>query len=181
MIKKKSPAKQIPNPERAVAHHEAGHAVAACLVRIPFKTVNIIPDDETLGMCSLVLWKDFQPGIDNSRRTTARAKAYIFVALAGQSAEIKFLRGRILRGVDYQEDFKKAFEMALHLVGNFKVCQAYMDFVSEQTKAIIAYYWIPIQAVAKTLLRQKTLQRREVLHLIRNAWGTDSIPPINLV
>ena len=38
-----------PDDERNVAYHEAGHAVAACLLRIPFKKVSILPDDDSLG------------------------------------------------------------------------------------------------------------------------------------
>ena len=60
---------------------------------------------------------------------------------------------------------------------------AYVNFMWEQTKSIIGFErnWEAVQAVAESLLGQKTISSRKVRQLVREAIGLHHIPKVNLV
>jgi hypothetical protein len=93
--------------ERQTAHHEAGHAVAAAVLRARIAYVTIVPDQElgTLGACHMpgVLRREVCPlSPDYGRMVKVepdwwpgwRMRNEIVVLLAGPAAELRF-RGRL--------------------------------------------------------------------------------------
>ena len=159
----------------AIAYHEAGHSVAACLAHKRFRIVSILPNEESMGRCIIVQWKSFHPDYETSRRTRYRIKADIFMLLAGPCAEYKYVGGR--KPVYSVKDYQEARELASYLCGSQEEADAYVEYMWEQTKNIISldWNWKAIVAVANALLGQKTLKYLKTLHLIRKA--SDKVTP----
>lgn len=167
---------------RDTAYHEAGHAVAACFVGKPFAAVTIVPSGETLGSCHTAPWSNFHPDVEEDRRTVSRLKADIFIQLAGPVAE-SVLTGR-KKSSFWHFDFDHGVSSAEYLCGgNTELAGAYANFMWEQTKNIIGFEpnWKAVQAVAGSLLGQKTLSYGKVRQLVREALGVSYIPKVNLV
>jgi len=162
--------------KKAVAYHEAGHGVAACLARKRFKIVSIVPDEEALGKCITIPWKNFHPDYETDSRTIFRTKVAIFISLAGPVAESKFTKAKNLP--NSFEDFKIAFKMSDHLCGSIEEAEAYVRFMWEQTKNIVSLYhnWKAIEVVADALLEQKTLECLKTRRLIQKALGGVILP-----
>jgi len=166
--------------KKAVAYHEAGHGVAACLAHKLFRIVSILPDGESMGKCVTVEWKNFHPDYETNRRTKYRIKADIFMLLAGPCAEYKYFGGR--KPTYSVEDFQDARELASYLCGSQEEADAYVEFMWEQTKNIIGldWNWKAIEAIANALLGQKTLKYLKTRHLIQKASGKVT-PSIDLL
>ncbi len=166
-IENSMPKKKL-NTNEVVAYHEAGHAVAARLARLRFKTVTVIPDDDSLGKCSALLWKNFHPDYQTGMRVTSQVKALTFVILAGSVAEARFTGGKKSRGVDYQDHMKVAYRLVSYLPGSSKVQEAYVLFMLEQTKDFLEINWSAVEVVASALLERQTLRSSEVQKLIKD-------------
>src|SRR5579872_3905449 len=69
------------NYDKAVAYHEAGHAVAALALGRPVRHVSVLPDREHLGVCAFGTGA-FRPSEDWIERE-------ILIALAGLAAEAR--------------------------------------------------------------------------------------------
>ena len=174
-MEKEAPEKK----EEDVVYHEAGHAVAACFTRMRFKQVTILPDKDSLGKCSLTLWKDFRPDVEMAHRLNPRVRAYTFVALAGVTAEEKSA-GHFPR-FGFEDDQNLAYSLISKVVGSFEEEQAYVDFMRQQTKNLIEANWEAAQAVAQALLERKTLRYPEVRRLIMQALKVEVIAPVDLL
>jgi ATP-dependent Zn protease len=73
---------------KEVAYHEAGHAVAAFLMRRRFKKVSIIPEGNALGCLDGCGWRSKQnPEYDDVARLRNRIEGQIIISLAGPVAE----------------------------------------------------------------------------------------------
>jgi hypothetical protein len=59
--------------EQATAYHEAGHAVAASLVRMHFQQVSIVWDNNRRRLCELTPGRDYAYDGAIDRRTIERA------------------------------------------------------------------------------------------------------------
>ena len=76
----------------ALAHHEAGHAVAAVELRRAINYVTIIPENDSLGHCSFP-----DPKFDD-RRLAAWIEREVLIGLCGGAAEAKLIGRRNHRG-----------------------------------------------------------------------------------
>lgn len=154
---------------RVLAHHEAGHALAACLVHMPISSVTIVPDGDSLGRvhCSLYGYRDFHPDAHVSHRTTAQAKKVILVALAGAVAEARAVGRKRMPSNrdDYHVD--QAVTITSQLCGSFDEVVAYVDFMWVQTTNIVNLYWKQIRILASALVEEKTIGQRRVRELLK--------------
>ena len=76
-----------------IAHHEAGHAVAAVAFRKSFRYVTIEPDDDSLR--HIIFQKraaSFRPDICRDLRTRVLCENSAIISLAGPSAGAHFCR-----------------------------------------------------------------------------------------
>jgi ATP-dependent Zn protease len=167
----------MPVPEQALAYHEAGHSVAACLAQLRFQNATIIPTEEYLGRCTLETWKDFHPDYRDDHRTVSQAKRRMFVTVAGSIAEEKFT------GYPIEDDphFAQVLQRAGHLNGSQASANLYTQFMWQQTKDYLDLHWECVQAVANVLLEQKTLGYQKIRALIREASGMGTVPTIDLL
>jgi ATP-dependent Zn protease len=78
----------------STAYHEAGHAVAAVVLRLKIGRhgVTIVPDKERdmLGYANITAQLRERPDCATSERTRARLEAWAVAHLAGDAAERKF-------------------------------------------------------------------------------------------
>lgn len=155
--------------ERLTAYHEAGHALAACLVRIPFQDVTIVPTGEILGKvsCSFDRWGEFRPDADVRRRTVGKAKRVMFVALAATVAERIAARQKGMPSNRDDPHVDQALSLCLNLCGSFEESVAYLTFMWEQTKNVVQLHWESVDRLAKGLIDQKTVNRREARRLLK--------------
>lgn len=128
-----------PTPYELVAHHEAGHAVAAVALNFAFKYVSIIPDQSNWGGVVFDgtrpdLHPDFNHGDPDHRR---RVEDFIIVVLAGEASEA-LLSGREFDAhrPDARGDWQIAYEAA---------CRLYVDpkerdvFLEEMKRRVLHF------------------------------------------
>jgi hypothetical protein len=143
---------------RLTAYHEAGHAVAHVLFRLPFIEVHIVPDETTGG--ALI------PAHRYSWPSRRWAKRKIITLLAGPEAQIRARGyqgdGGWLFDVGAESDVAKALNYAalLHLRGAECTCRrralAYVRILHRRAVRLweVPEYWRAVQAVAQSLLEQ---------------------------
>jgi ATP-dependent Zn protease len=94
------------------AYHEAGHAVAAFLMKIRFTGLSIISDDDSFGRMAGSKWTSkFDPEHADKNILRSRIEARMIVLLAGYAA------GMIFSGVKRRDGARKDFQDASWLGG----------------------------------------------------------------
>jgi len=154
-----------------VAHHEAGHAVAAWCHGVKFKRATIKPNrpDQTLGHVLGCRPKWFNPEIDSSPRVCGLAQGRIIELFAGQIAEAKF-RGRKPRW-GLQSDNQQAVDLAMYLCGSQETMQAYLNFCFLASRDLVNGFWSQIQAVAWGLMELWTIDDEEMIEIVSPGSG----------
>jgi hypothetical protein len=156
-------------PIAGVAHHEAGHAVLAAVLHVPFAYVTIEPDKTSFGHVT-TLWSDgFRPDIKGDLRTRAKVEAHAIVSLAGPAAEARFAGGVVVAGGDI--DRSHAVGFATWLSGTPEETEAFVQLWEIQARQRVSQDWIwsAIEAVAKELLVQRRLGAARVRAVVRDA------------
>ena len=93
--------------EQVVAHHEAGHFVAAVFLDVPVKHVTITPDADSAGHNWIPLRFTERQEYQMSPSTVIRLEKRVMVALAGCEAQRKF-RPSSVRSCHGASDREKA-------------------------------------------------------------------------
>lgn len=155
---------------KRVAHHEAGHAVAAWHCSMRFKYVTISPGAGSLGSLVHKRPKWFKPDRDASDRVRCRIERHIVVSFAGQIAEAKWQRRRPRYG--YDSDNSHAVDMAFYACGSEQTVNAYLKYCWCASTDVVKVRWKEIRAIAKALLKQKTLSYDDCCNIImpERAW-----------
>ena len=162
---------------RVTAYHEAGHAVAAIVHRIPFDKVTIVSTDEYLGGVFAQDPSWFRPDLNNADfRTRSFLERRVIGILAGPEAERRHTgrRGR----VGAQGDYKNAVDLASYITGSFAETEAYLRWLTIRAEGFVAYglSWHSITMLAEALLERETVSSRAVRLIIRRAWESWDIP-----
>ena len=175
--KQKTPARNS-RREKATAYHEAGHAVLHFHLRFrypmfPLKKVSIIPGKDFRGAChhkrgfSQKFIDNLEIGSFGTREPywLHKIEGETIFLLAGYEAE-KRLLGRspyIRRDIG---DYWKAIELVSRTRGEGKWGAAYFRYCLTVTKELVEWKWKEIQAVARALLKHKTLTEDQVRKII---------------
>lgn len=130
----KRSTKRITQAQRA-AFHEAGHAVAAYSVRLPFAGVSIVPNPQSgqVGHVPFVLPDEpLRPGPDGygERRAEKRLEHRIVVLVAGIAAEGVLTGRRSWRG----EELEAAKRLALTHCSSGEEVDAYLKWLLVRTE-----------------------------------------------
>ena len=165
---------------KRVSYHEAGHAVACCLLGIPFRMVTNIPGppDEkggrVLGHVDLrkspewtVPWHDaFDP-----KRTSEYVASNVRMTVAGPLAETLYTRcWQQPAGVDGDDEY-----IALEVATLWDVARTpklRRDWINRQRFQMLEtlrapHVWAAVDAVAQELIRQRTLTSARAHALVR--------------
>jgi hypothetical protein len=150
--------------------HEAGHVFAAFRLRVPFKSVSIEPDDDSLGRLvnerlriREIEWYSMPP------RTRDRLERLAMVSLAGEYGER--LVSKRVSPHSGSIDRRNVARVIVHLCGSTEEATPYVRWLDARTKAMInaAHNRPAIDAVAAALLERRTLSAREAAETIINA------------
>jgi hypothetical protein len=145
--------------ERATAHHEAGHVVAAVAQDVAIRSVTIVPD-KVNGYAGRVRHEDLTRAVDletdNSPRTRSRIERQIVVALAGAAAQRKYDR-RSWRSFHSSGDYETAANLADAVSSSPAASEAFLKWLTIATDDLIAVHWLEVKKIAKALLDEKTL------------------------
>lgn len=172
---------------KLVAYHEAGHVVAAIHERVPIRYVSILPDCESLGRCSFRrLGAKVRPDVEATAHSRARIEARIIALLGGHAgAEQGMRRSLNDRQALSVADRKAAFELAMLVSGSMRQTDAYMRWLWECSRDLLA---LPpnrraVRALANVLLKEHTIGGRRAREIVARAeHGKDGpLEIINLI
>jgi hypothetical protein len=163
--------KRSRTPLAAVAHHEAGHAIAAWRLERRVFSVTIEPEESIGGS---VIHKNPLHGLnighfgDDSPRERRRAENSMLIALSGPAAQRKYNR-RTVRHYHGASDRKHVYELLIHLCGSDSgFIRAYYRVMEARARALIQHHvnWRAIQILSEELLRERTLSGKTLRDVI---------------
>jgi ATP-dependent Zn protease len=155
----------------ATAYHEAGHVVAAFLLHRGFRTVTIIPKEDSLGhMLKTAPPRNLHPDYQTDARAEIWLRREITICLAGPVAE-KLHTGRGNWRIGGSSDFHHAVDWASDIMGDPDEIGAYLDWLTLVTKNMLKHphHWPIVQALAAELLSRRTVGPRRARALMREA------------
>jgi ATP-dependent Zn protease len=162
--------KGAPDSQRmkAIAFHEAGHAVAGWDQQIALGTASIVPRDQdnSLGHCQVRRPQWFRPDVTIDRRTESWIERRIIVLFAEQSAE-RLARGRA-NHVGATADRQAAEGLARELFPEDAVRAAYLKWLRLGAGTLVTQSLnrAAIGAVAAELIKRQSLRSGEVKQII---------------
>ena len=149
--------------QRAVAYHEAGHAVASWHYGRRFKHVTIEVDGDSLGHVSYIRPLYYSTGVVSDRARLG-LESEIIASFAGQIAEAKFREQRPRYG--FHSDNQSAVDLAFHVCGSNETVNAYLKYCWCASTDIVNWRWREIIALADALLKTPTLKYSDALEVI---------------
>jgi hypothetical protein len=153
----------------SVAYHEAGHAVMCVRLKRGFRSVSVVPEDDSLGR---VMFVPLKAGLDPFAVDGAKLERLIerelLTTLCGMSAERRFVGRRNWRGG--RSDISRALDLAERLYQP-EVAGKYIDFMIARADGLIMapIVWVQIEAVAGALLAHRTLSSAAVRRICFHA------------
>ena len=162
--------KQISRPSKLerVAYHEAGHAVAAVILRRPFKYATVVENEDADGHVRYFPGELIDPEtVVDERRAITKMERAIQTAFAGFASEQLAYGGGILEG---SSDWEKAATLGLAIYTPGDLLNAYLRYLYEKCKAMLAepLHREAIQGVVDALLEKKTLKSSEVRSVVKD-------------
>jgi hypothetical protein len=158
-------------PRERISYHEAGHAVAAFVMRMRFTHLSIIPDEDSMGHTMTSKLRDFQPDMARSRAGRDRYERYAIVSLAGLVAE-RLRVGRVRYRINHP-DVVQAFDLCSNTCGSDEETGACINWLWERTKNLMksGRQWAAVEALAKQLRIRRYIGEREARQIIRQAFS----------
>jgi hypothetical protein len=175
----RSPSKSV---LLSTAYHEAGHAVAAFLLRVPFEigVITIVPEDGADGCFTHanllkgidLEWEDSDQDPDQARIGVEKT---ILICLSGMEAQRRH-RASSVRSHHARADYEKAVDLAGRIFGSSEVIAAYMKFLLARAKSQFNRpgSWKAVEVLAGELMKHGTLQGSDALKVIRAAFAVRS-------
>jgi len=174
--KNKDTNKKLSARRKAIAYHEAGHAVVAYVLGAQkFRRVTIdrrLLKADTLGAVSGSYSRSFRERMDSDfdDRLVRDVEREVMVLLGGWAAQ-KILTGRS-SWLGARSDTNKCADFLFRLWGNTagKLKDTHFKYLKERAYNILSIKqkWSYVQAVAKALLEKENLSYQEVVEIIRD-------------
>jgi hypothetical protein len=163
---------------KAIAHHEAGHAVARWCLGLRFRDASIIPnsDEGTLGhvlSCHMPKW--FDPESTISPRVRLRIEKEIISSFAGQIAQTKFLGRKPRYGM--HADNEGAVDIATY-VASGETLNAFLHFLFLRSRDLVHAKWREIECVAEALISGRRLMYKDLIQVIDRGLNLPPFPAL---
>jgi len=169
-MSKRSARKEL----RVTAYHEAGHAVAAFMLRRGISYVTIEADKDSLGSCKhprgIREFSTLDVAAIVDLRLRAKVEREIMILFAGDIAERQFRhRRRQVRGS--WADYGYAVDLADYVTTGDNELELYLDWLYGRTENLITRIdvWPAIEALATALLEDKRIGQRRARRIIQAA------------
>ena len=151
----------------AVAHHEAGHAVAARRERIRIRGLSIEPAEAFAGAIRI---QDPLRGVDldieYSDRARLRMERAVRVCLAGGVAQREHSR-RSYRTAHDADDRNKASGYIVRVTGSDEEYKTYSHLLGLQTEYLVKWWWWQdITKVAHALIMERVLSPQRIKEIL---------------
>ncbi len=135
----------------ATAHHEAGHAVIALQLNVPFKHVTIAEHGDSAGHVLFL----------TPARTLGRAHRRGIVSMAGEAAQRRF-NPRSIRRHHGEGDRETVVDYALAWSGgSLEAAEKWAQLWDVLATNLVKGRWQTIQQVAAALLERQTLSHKD--------------------
>ena len=162
--------------QRAIAYHEAGHAVAAYVHHVAIHRAAIIPSADFAGHVSHANPLRGRP-IDamTTPRDRRHMERLVIVALAGDAAQRRHAP-RSVRSWHADQDRRNAADLVSYFVGSEAQQAAYLAYLWAVTDDLVDLHWPAVEAVAAELLERRDLSGKRVRGIIATAlWPRPSL------
>jgi len=155
-----------------VAHHEAGHAVAAHVLGLTVDRISIVSDGDAAGQVIHDYGCNMNEVIneDDGIRQWALERAAI-VSLAGEAAQRRF-RVESVEEEHGGGDRLHVHDMLDHLAGEMdqELRDAWYRVLVLRAQRLITEHWVRVTWLASLLLRETTIEgAEEIRHVIADA------------
>ena len=150
--------------DRAVAYHEAGHAVVALTLGRPVTHVSILPNHEHLGICEF--------GKGKARPTEDWLEREMLIALGGIAAEARFTGNYAWDGAARDQQY--VHHLAVHRAGERRA-ERHQRRLLAKVENLLADKgcWRAVELIAAELLRCGEISGRAARHLLEQAGESD--------
>jgi Peptidase family M41 len=152
----------MPRPRRhpgrkALAYHEAGHAVIGYALGLEIEQITIIPNETSLGQCRYRDWETSGPADD--------LDSHLRLILAGAVAE-EIAMGAPSRG----SDERRALDLALLRSDSEAEAAERVDAARSRIARFLEEHWPVVKALAVALRRDRELDGPEAMGALRRAF-----------
>jgi Peptidase family M41 len=142
---------------KALAYHEAGHAVVGYVLGLDLERVTIVPDDSTLGHCRYRDWEIHAVAED--------LDAHLLLTLAGAVAE-EIAVGAPSRGADERRAMRLA---RMRGDSEAEACER-LAWARWQVRRFAEGHWPVFKALAAALRKQRELEGSQAMRTIARAF-----------
>jgi ATP-dependent Zn protease len=156
----------------ATAYHEAGHAMVAKWLSIPFVSVTVDAKDVSAGHMVLKRgWPFYRPFGEPSPKVRDNVERDVVMSFSGNIAERRFLGVDITAGSE--GDFQDVNGYLIAISQSTTVAEAWGIYLWHRADKIVRTpaVWRGIQAIAAALLERGTLMVAEIDEVLRAARG----------
>ena len=167
------------NSKRALACHEAGHAVISWRLGVDYSSVEIVEDaGEAAEYCGTVTSAPFYRSVEelgamgwHNPDDRRYVETYACTFLAGPLAEKKCLGQRDIN-IEEGKDAARVLDVLQRLFGNEKLVTACYQYLSALTEAMLENpaIWRSVQMVAEALSDRLMLTHAETQEIIAKAF-----------
>jgi hypothetical protein len=170
---------------RETAYHEAGHAVAAFRLSVPFRYVDVIPEADRLGVLMHYQWvrsEAFRLALADVGELTLRqqdcVERHIIVTLAGGAAVRRLVPKS---NVGDESDIHDAVNFAARIVGEAEVLKPYVAYMFARAEAFVhsPLNWMLIERLAEKLIEEHRIDGRTARAFLRQTI-IDAVPPVSV-
>lgn len=154
---------------RRTAYHEAGHAVACYELRVKFKYLTIIQDEDRNSLGHILInrfYENFKPDMQEVSNIRQRIEKIVMTDFAGVIAEKIYAGRHNWRGA--RSDTHEAVDMLDYLVSSSKELTAYADWLMIRTEQMLSFNWYKVEALAEELMKHQKIGYRKAREIIGN-------------
>jgi hypothetical protein len=145
------------------AYHEAGHADMPYFLGVRLKKVSIVPGKDYVGIVlHEKVVRGLAPEIDTSLRNFDRMEKLARIAIAGTIAR-KIHAPRSHGGAS--SDHQTVVDIAFMLNGSSEAANAWIEWLKIRVKDALKTRWVFVDTVARELVKEKELNREQILAL----------------